>query len=302
MAKASVSTAAEENARNPAKPKVAPSISITSVAQGDKFLKMLIYGDYGVGKTWLAGTASDIDDMNDVILINAEAGELTLSEHGSSHKFGNIDLISVRTFKQVATAFNFLRAHCKLRDEDDIEKLCIMESKLKGVEITTPKKYRTVIIDSLTEVEAYCLNQLLGITDSISLDEEVQAAEWSEYKKNNSMVTRLVRSFRDLPMHVILTCARQYTQDESKKFLYSPQLTGKLAGSVRGFVDIVGFLVTGSAADDGSIPRKLYIQPNPRFAAKCRIGSCKQPYFDNPTISSIMEQIGYSKKVQKSKS
>ncbi len=271
----------------PVKP---PPFVIQSHTARDRYLKLMTYGDYGVGKTYLAGTASDVPSMRDVLLINAESGDLTLDH--DAYGFKDIDSIRVKDYRTVARVHEFLKLHCQFRESGKEDRLIALETQLKGIKITKPKHYHTVIIDSLTEVEAYCMNQLLGIGDTTKLDEEVASAEWAEYKRNHSMVSRLVRNFRDLPMHVLMTCSRQYTQDDQKRFNFSPQMTGKLAGQVQGFMDMVGYYVVGAASEDEKLNRRLYVQPVGRFAAKCRFSSYKGNYFDNPTIGKILKEVG----------
>jgi len=263
------------------------------------YLKMLIYGDYGVGKTYLCGTSADVVNMQDVLLLSAERGELTLD--APEHNFENIDVIQFNEFVTVARIYDYLRVHCSLRDkgdEESLNKLRVKEAELRGVsveEIVKPKMYRTVIVDSLSEVEAYCMYQLLGVSDKTGLAEEAQGAEWSEYKKQHAMVQRLIRAYRDLPMHVLMTCGRAYVQDDSKKMLFSPAMTGKLASQVQGFMDVVGYLATGAADDSGKISRRLYVQPVGRFSAKCRFSNFKGAAFDDPTMKKILSSVGLVK-------
>lgn len=265
----------------------APAFRLDTTQRRERYLKLLIYGNFGVGKTYLAGTASEVESMQDVLIINAEAGDLTLSE------FEGIDEISVRDFRTLGRINEYLRQHCRARDEGDDDFLRESEAKLRGVEpddVETPRKYRTVIIDSLTELEAYCFNQLLGITDTTRLDDETQSAEWSEYKKNHTMMQRVVRAFRDLPMHVIYTASEQYQQDETKRFKYSPDLTGKLSKKIQGYMDMVGYLAIGK---DGEKPvRRLYVSPSAtgKFDAKHRYAAFKGEYFTNPTIAKILKE------------
>jgi hypothetical protein len=138
------------------------------------------------------------------------------------------------------------------------------------------------------------MNQLLGVNDATKMDEEVQGAEWAEYKKQHQMVQRMIRNFRDLPCHIMFTCARAYTQDEQKRMLYTPMMTGKLSSQVQGFMDLVGYLVIGQAADENSLaPRRMYIQPAPRYAAKNRFPQYKKAYFDDPSVGGILVDVGW---------
>lgn len=267
----------------------APLFRIETVQRRTRFLKLLIYGNYGVGKTTLACSALEVPSMRDVIMINAEAGDQSVD-----HMEG-LDAISVTTFRALGRINEFLKQHCKARDAGDKDELIKMEAFLRGVkekEITEPREYRTVILDSLTELEAYCFEQLLGITDTTRLDEETQSAEWVEYKKNNTMILRVVRAFRDLPMHVIFTCAEKYTQDETKKFKYTPDMTGKLSKKIQGFMDIVGYYAQGKDGD--KIQRRLYVMPSGtgKYDAKHRYPTYKGEFFTDPTISTILKEVG----------
>lgn len=283
-------------------PKAAPPFVIKTRAdrKEEKFLKIMFYGDYGVGKTFLAGTAAEVPSMGDVLLLNAESGDLTL-DTSDKHGFEKIDSVTVSSFTQVANVYDFLKVHCDYRDNPaKIPELKALQARLTGVEVESiadedVKRYRTVIIDSLTEVEVYCMNQLLGINDKTGLQDETQSAEWAEYKKQFHMIQRLIRAYRDLPIHVIITCARQYNQDEQKKMIFGPNLTGKLSGAVQGFMDIVGYLVLGQAeatGKDTTIPRRMFVTPIGRYAAKNRFSSFKGAHFDNPTMKSILTEVG----------
>ncbi len=266
-----------------------PLFRIETVERRTRYLKTLIYGNYGVGKTTLACTALEVPSMCDVLIINAESGDLSV-EH-----MKNLDTITVDDFRTLGQINEFLKQHCRARDEGDIDRLKALESTLRGVEeedIKVPRQYKTVVIDSLSELEAYCFNQLLGITDTTRLDEETQSAEWAEYKKNNTMMLRVVRAFRDLPMNVIFICGEKYSQDETKKFKYVPDMTGKLAKKIQGFMDMVGYYVMARTGDN--IQRRLYVMPSAtgRYDAKHRYRTFKGEYFEDPTINSILKEVG----------
>lgn len=270
-----------------------PQFRIETVQRRERFLKLLIYGNYGVGKTTLACSALIVPSMCDVLMINAEAGDLSVDH------MENLDAITVKDFRTLGRINEFLKQHCKARDAGNTDELIKMEAFLRGVdekEIKKPREYNTVILDTLTELEAYCLDQLLGITDTTRLDEEAQSAEWTEYKKNNTMMLRVVRAFRDLPMHVIFTCAEKYTQDETKKFKYTPDMTGKLSKKIQGFMDMVGYYAQGREGDD--IHRRLFVMPSAlgKYDAKHRYQTFKGEYFDDPTVGTMLKEVGLLKK------
>jgi hypothetical protein len=291
------------------KPSNLPPFIIQSNQNAVRWLKALIYGEYGSGKTFLVGTASEIDVFRDVLFISTDVGELTLFDPDSQYHFDMIDIVSVFDYKTLGQVHEFLKAHCALRDrasngdKDAIDQLMRLQ---KFVMPTIPdpdrlRLYKTAIVDSLAEAENQCMMQLLGVGAKTMIDEEVQAEGWDQYRMQRNMIHRLIRNFRNLPMNILFTCPRQYKENEQKRRIYGPMMTGKLASEVQGFVDLVGHLVVGDLqsqeAEEGEVPdvlapRRLYIQPGTRHAAKSRFTRYKKPYFDNPTIKFIGESVG----------
>lgn len=276
-------TAGEVPRQGALKPTVTTPFQIRPAKGGKKWIKAAIYGPYGVGKTTFAASAADVEDMGDVIVADAESGEMSIEDE-------RIDVIPTSNFGQFARIFEFLRLHCQLRDKGDLEKMAALESKFKGYAVTTPKHYNTVIIDSLTEVQKYCMYQLLGINiGTQALDLEPESPEFKEWGRSREMIGLLIRSFRDLPMHVIIVCSEDRVQNEKKQFVSEPNLPGKLSLDIQGFVDIVGYLVASPASEGGEQQRRLYLAPGKTYAAKNRIKGWNGTYLDNPTMSKLFE-------------
>ena len=277
------------------------AFQITSLEDEFEYLNMLVYGPPGAGKTTLCASAADIDDMADVLMIDIESGTLTIKNNDRVKRKDRIDAVRVTSFKQLAKVHEFLKLHCRLRDMPSEEgKLKQLEAKFKGVapeKIKKPRRYRSVIIDSLSELDALCIYELLGFSTDMKLDEalndgDMEVAEWAEYKKNNQMMQLIVRAYRDLPISVLLSCHSAHTQDEMKRMHYAPSLTGKLRNQVQGFVDLVGFLKVGELGEgQKQAPRRLYYQPVGKFDAKSRLANLKESYFDNPTMTDVWRAI-----------
>lgn len=281
---------------------VGAPFQIQTSHQRQRWLKMLIYAKHGIGKTELASTAVDVPQMRDVLVIDAEKGDTTVEDSPRIKNPHLIHNIPVSTFKTVAFIQEFLSAYCKARDENNVARMKQLFCQVTGlnpadVADENVPRYKTVILDSLTEIEVYCTYGILNIDyNKVMKDGDIDTAGWPEFRKNNEMVKLLVRAFRDLPMNVIFVCAESWTQDEQKKFHYTPALTGKLSAQVQGFVDIVGWLTVGMI-QEGQIeaPRRLYVQPvsgGPKFDAKNRRPAWRQAYFDNPSMMDIMKGTG----------
>lgn len=264
----------------------APLFRIEPMEEAERYLKFMVYGEYGSGKTLLAASSVQVPAMRDVLLISAESGDRTLKD-SDEDAFDEIDTIKCHNFKQVSAIVDYLRTHCRLRDANDIEGLRAQEEQYRGEARDEPRKYQTVIIDSISEVEQYALYHLLGVTERTSIIEDVASAEFKEYKQLNIAMKRMLRSFRDLPMHVMFICAQGYVQDENKRKTYAPQLTGKLSSQVQGFMDLVGFITVMEKQKDGTTPRRMFIQPDPRgrYEAKNRFPAYREAYIEIPDIS-----------------
>jgi hypothetical protein len=263
----------------------------------DRWLKAVFYARHGIGKTVLGGSAVDVPEMRDVLFISAERGQMSLEESPRIKNPELIDIIQVESFKTIARIHDYLIGHCKFRDENNDTKLMAAQKAL-GLPDDRVRKYKTVVLDTLSEAETYSTYNVLNIDITKPIDEEIDIAGWPEFRKNFESVKLLARAFRNLPMHVILLCQEQYRQDEMKRFHYSPKMTGQLATDIQGFVDVVGRLVSGAPTDDKPAPRRVYFQPianGPVFDAKNRKGNAETPFLDDPTMTDIARLMGITK-------
>lgn len=305
-------------APNPAAKTMAPSASdptktsgarvssapfqIVTMQSREKWLKMLVYGKHGTGKTELVASAVDVPEMNDVLMVDSDKGELTIIDSRRIKNGTKINHIEVTHIKQLGLVHDYLKAHCKHRDENNEEKLYSLQAQVTGYSVEElkqmgpPPRYRTVILDSLTEIDSLSNYSILGLDPAKIMAgdmADIDTAGWPEFRKNNEMIKMLMRAYRDLPIHVLYTAAESWTQDETKKFHYSPAMTGKLSAQVQGFMDIVGYLVTATPEENKDAPRRLYVQPvntGSRFDAKNRRSAFRGSYFDDPLMADIMKK------------
>lgn len=242
---------------------------------------MLIYGDFGVGKTTVAASAVYVPSMSDVLLGNVESGEMSV-EH-----FDGLDDVPIHSYAQFARLYEFLRLHCRARDADDVATMKRLEEQFRGCEVDEPKRYRTIIIDSLTEVQKLAMYQLLGIVvGEHALDLEPANAQFKEWGSAAEMIRLLVRSFRDLPMHAIFVCSRTIDKDDKQKRYTTPALPGKLANEVQGFLDVVGYMI--AAPDEkGEMKRRLFLTPGKTYQAKNRFAHFDGNHLDEPTMEKL---------------
>jgi len=265
------------------------------LAEHSDWLKMLVHAIPGAGKTTLCASSVDVPAFRDVLFLNIEAGTKSLRSNPRIKESKLIQVVSVQNFSQVDKVKDWLTAHCIYRDKKDMDQLRKLEERITGVLPQEPKQFRTVIVDSIGELDNMCMMNVLGIADNISLDGDVPGTEWAHYKANNTKMQILARRFRDLPMNVLMTCVTKWVQDERKRMHYSPALTGQLKDQVQGFVDIVGYLAIGEPTDTNPAPRRLWVQPVNKSDAKNRWAGYKEAYFEDPTMLSILKAVGLEK-------
>jgi len=263
-----------------------PGFKITFPHEEKKYIKMLIYGDFGTGKTHLCGTAQDVKEMQNVLNIDAEGGNKVLANRG------DIPSIRVKKFSELSDIFEYLRAHCMFRDTNNVEMLKASEAYFRGVdvkEINKPRIYNTVMIDSISEVARYCMYDLLGIdTDTIKLDAQLAQPEYKEWNALMEKIRLLIRKFRDLPMHTFFVASRQWDKDEQNRQLFTPNVQGKLANEIQGFMDHVGYY-TLEKNEANEVHRFLILQPGKTYQAKNRFSKFTGVYIQDPIMNDIYE-------------
>lgn len=265
---------------------------------GERWLNMMVYGPYGHGKTTYAATAEDVPSMRDVLFINAESGTMSLTGRQS------LDTIDINKYDQLARIFEYLTLHCKWRDEGNVDKLLEYEQKLKGPWFEEQRKrlgkpldepflYKTVILDSVSELHKYLIYKFTGVDiGKTKLDEEIERME--EWQSAQEMFRLLVRSFRDLPMNTIFVSAEDIRDPDRKRGQRVgqalPKLAGQMAGDIAGFIDIVGYLQL-SRDKEGEDVRRLYLGAGYEgWISKHRFENLPDlEYVDNPTLASLID-------------
>lgn len=233
-------------------------LPVAPASEAIEYINMLIYGDSGVGKTLLTGTAWDVPEMRPVLVIDVEGGTFTLRE-----RYPMVDVVRVDSWSDMQKVYDAL-----YRGEGD---------------------YKTVVLDSLSEIQKFSMTTIMKTVkkEDPGRDEEVPGIR--EWGKNLWQVRAVVRGFRDLPMNVLFTCLADHARDPRLGLDKSSLgLQGRSKNEVPGFVDFVVYLYMKFHDEENK--RFLLTQQTEKELAKDR--SNKLPtVIENPTMQTLHNYI-----------
>lgn len=196
-------------------------ISIQRVGPGSQPLKLMVYGDAGVGKTTLASQAQDHPQMSPALILNLEGGLLAVQARG------DIDAVPVRSIA-------------------DLEEVLLMLYN-GAAEVA---QYRTVILDSASEMVTRALQEWIqrGMSRAeakgkLDPSRTIDEAQIEDYGRSGVQMRRLFQWFRDLPHHTILTSLAKMTYPEradkniTQPTEVRPAMTDSVGTAAMGIVD-----------------------------------------------------------------
>lgn len=206
-----------------------------------QYLKVLVHGPAGSGKTRLCGTTG-----GKPIIISAEAGLLSLRGQ-------NIDVIEVKNMDDLREAYEFL--------EKDVT-------------------YDWVCLDSISEIAEVVLSTEKGATKDPR----------KAYGEMNEIMTKLIRSFRDLPKNVYMSAKQSKIKDEvTGGMFFGPSAPGQsIAASLPYFFDLV-FALHSWKDEEGNVQSAMQTQRDNQYDAKDRSGSLD--FVEKPNLKAVYDKI-----------
>jgi|TARA_R110000868_G_scaffold326419_1_gene587366 phage nucleotide-binding protein len=142
------------------------------------------------------------------------------------------------------------------------------------------KQFESVAIDSISEVAEVCL----GAEKAIAKDPR------QAYGEMQTTMAEVIRTFRDLDKHVLMTAKLEKSQDEMGRILYAPSMPGNKTGqALPYYFDIVAALRV-EKDDEGLTQRALMLESDGIWQAKDRSG--KLDVWEAPDLAAIIAKIG----------
>lgn len=191
-------------------------IAISKLSKKKPF-KALIYSEQGDGKTTFAASCKGLPDFDEVLLVNIDKGDLSISD---------LDIDQARIGIDPETG---LSTKTIVKDLEDLVFQILGKKNGLG-------KYKTLIIDTLTELQTQDLEDIAGAKDQISQP---------DYGKDTKKLRKICSLIRDVPLNIILTAQvrKVYEGQENPKLVeIRPSMTESAAKAFMEAVDYVWFL------------------------------------------------------------
>jgi phage nucleotide-binding protein len=236
---------------------------VTTPDQLVQWMNMFIYGDPGVGKTRLVATAQDHEETAPLLIVDIEGGQTT------NRKRTDIEVVEIRSLQQLQNLQQEL-----YKEGDDLS-----------------ETYRTVALDNLSELQSLDMKLIMAQAKATARDPDkvdIDVPSQREWGKSREHMRAIVRSFRDLPCHTIMTAHTVTEKNEGQPDRYFPGFGGRSKTDVPGFMDIVGYMTVDMKGPEPV--RRIQFGGTRRVLAKDRTDTLGIT-IENPTIPLIWEKI-----------
>jgi hypothetical protein len=233
---------------------------IVPVDEAEPWIKVLLYGRNGQGKTRIACTAPKplVLDMN-------EKGTKSV------RKYPGVEVLHCKKWTDVIFAYWMLR-------EGD-------------------HPYESVVLDTLTGMQGLCIKQILKEGEDRDPTKDPKVMNQREWGKLAELMKEQMLNFRNLPMHVVFTAQQRIIDDpdtEAREIV--PDLSPGGRGPATACVEIIGHVYQKEVRgidkkrkrEVSKWETRLLVGPHDEYTTKDRTGSLGR-VMRNPTIPNMIE-------------
>lgn len=227
-----------------------------------RFAKCLVFSPAGHGKTHFLGTAQDDERTSPMLLLDFEGGEETLVGL-------DIEIGRIRDWDDYSDAYELLTS-----DSAD-------------------NYYKSIGIDSASETHIWAL--LTRLDEQAPRRKDPDLIEIGDYGIAGTQLRRLLRDFRDLPVHVFYTAASKETTERGVGKVKIPAMAGQMAEEIVHLMSIVGYLAMEQDEETGNMERLLLLQNYPGFRTKVRAPwkMIAPDEIEKPTITKLLDALEF---------
>lgn len=241
-------------------------LEVEKVKERAPLANILVYGESGTGKTVLAGSADEVPSMRPVLFVDIEGGTTSLR-----HSYPEVQTVRITTWKEMQQVYDEL---------------------YEG-----NHGFKTIVLDSLTEIQKFSMYDIMTDLAQKRPDLDSDIPGMREWGKNIEQLRKMVRAYRDLPMHTIFTALPREDKDQKTGVVKSkPSLSGKLADEIAGFVDVVMYYYVKQIGEgsEAEFKRLLLTRKTDSQIAKDRSGLLPM-VIENPTMQGIYDIMNKEK-------
>lgn len=237
--------------------------AIKPVSAEGKFIRFLLYGEPGCGKSVLAGTSPKA-----LILCNDPDEVSSPALHGST-----ADRWHVPDYLELTEAIEYLR-HGGTND------------------------YDWVWFDNATLFQEQGMDQIMVDLVAAKSHRNQFIPDKPEYLENQNRLGTAIRVLKGLPINLGITAHVMRTEDEDGKVVYQPLFQGgqgAFSQKICGYMGVVAYMSARTVKDEKtkkvSVERTLLTEKRSKYYAKDRYSSSPTGRFVNPTIPEIVSAI-----------
>ena len=232
-------------------------------------MRMLIYGESGVGKTYLVIQAIDIPELCPVLYCDCDRGTMTFASR-------EVDVVPINDMDDLLNVANYVRYH-------------------EG-------EYKTVIVDCLTSTYLDIIQNRVAMGEGRGAKAPDFAPTQGDWMHATFRMRVVIAKFKTAPINFIATAlSDEYTNDVTGITRIRPNLSNKIANELPKDFDIVGYLYMRARGQETT--RYLQLEPFSRTAAKNRAehklpSVVEIPTDDNTMLRKIYERIILGKSLE----
>ena len=251
-------------------------------------LKMLVYGQPGCGKTWLAGSASEDERFGRVLMLEAFGNPISLRTKDKVP-----DVITVEEIEDFNAPYEWLT-----NGQDPNAQFA------KSLDLKPP--YGTVIVDGTTEVQRFIMRRITG-NEMVPPGNLTAAMTRQGFGKLLGTMLNWATHYLELAsygLNIIMTGLEANKQDDTMLIRNTPLFWGQSGNEICGYAYLVMRLSVALRVDpeikvlddeiyDDSTFNVGQLVETKRTFAKDQYG-CGTQYIINPTMSKVADLIGLS--------